>query len=120
MTTAVKSPLSAQQVLEIRNLAGTRTDTELARTFGVSRKTIYNIRTGQRWGSLPNPKSVKGYSNYTVYPDGQVLSKSSGRFLKPVNRATGPVVKLTNNKGERNTVEVRKIVSQAFGKGFTV
>jgi hypothetical protein len=44
--------LTEPQVLEIKRLLGTTSQAELARQFGVSRKTIHSIRSGQSWAWL--------------------------------------------------------------------
>lgn len=43
------SKLTAENVAEIRTLFGVKTDIEIARQFGVSDSSIYNIRKGKRW-----------------------------------------------------------------------
>lgn len=53
-----KAKLDMQKAREIRLLQGRETATDLAKQFGVSRKTITSIWAGQRWAEAANGSSV--------------------------------------------------------------
>jgi len=48
--------ITNEQVLEMVTLFDTRTNTQLAKEYGVHRATISNIRTGARWSSVTGIK----------------------------------------------------------------
>lgn len=48
----VRSKLSEDDVRQIRSMIGTKSKSEIARSFGVTHKAISFIQTGQNWGWL--------------------------------------------------------------------
>ena len=114
--TSNQSALTASDVLDIRHLHDDNgvNDAQLARQYGVSRKAIYNIVNRKTWTSVPTPTSVRGFSGYSVYPDGRVLSKATGEFLSTINRASGPAVRLRQANGRRTTVPVASLINKGF------
>lgn len=53
-----RAKLDMQKARQIRTLQGSETATDLAKQFGVSRKTITSIWAGQRWAEAANGSSV--------------------------------------------------------------
>ena len=119
-TQSKHSTLTGSKVLDIRRLhaAGTG-DTGLAKTFDVSRKTIYNIVRRNTWKNLPEPVTVSGYKGYIAYPDGRVFSKATGKAIRTVAKSGGPAVKMTNMKGSRKTVLISTLLTKHFSKAKT-
>lgn len=114
--TSNQSTLTASDVLDIRRLHDTEgfNDAHLARIYNVSRKAIYNIVERKTWATVPNPVSVRGFSGYSVFPDGRVMSKATGEFLRTIERASGPAVRLRQANGSRKTIAVESLVSSGF------
>ena len=111
------STLTGSQVLDIRRLrAEGLSDTDLAEQFNVSRKAIYNIVERHTWNQVPKPKTVRGFKDYTVYPDGRVFSKATGEQINTINRASGPAVRLRTSGGARTTIGVCDLVKKGFGR----
>lgn len=101
--------LSQSDVLDIRRLASRgHSNSRIAEDFDISPTTVYDIVNKRTWGSLPNPKVI--YSNYEIYPDGRVWSRSSSNFLSQNSSGN---VRLTV-KGEKVMKSVNKLVSQYF------
>ena len=112
------STLTGSQVLDIRRLrAEGVSDTELAEQFNVSRKAIYNIVERFTWNNVPEPKTVRGFRDYTVYPDGRVFSKATGDQISAIKRSSGPAVRLRTSNGTRTTIGVNDLVKKGFGTG---
>jgi hypothetical protein len=114
--TSTQSSLTASDVLDIRRLHDNEgfNDAHLGRIFNVSRKAIYNIVNRKTWTQVPNPVSVRGYGNYSVYPDGRVLSKATGEFLSTIHRTSGPAVRLRKANGSRTTVAIESLLRTGF------
>ena len=114
---STRSNLTASDVLDIRRLHDVEglNDAELSRRYSVSRKAIYNIVNRKSWSDVPDPVSLRGYTSYSVYPDGRVFSNSTGKFLSPIGRVSGPAVKMISNTGVRRTMPVRSLVQRGFG-----
>lgn len=112
--TSSRSGLTGSDVLDIRRLYSEGyTDSAIADEFGIHRKTVYNIVNRKTWQSVPNPRSVRGFSGYEVYPDGRVFSKAANTFVSPIQRASGPAVRIRTSGGRRTTVPVSTLL-----KGF--
>lgn len=124
-TNSNQSRLTASDVLDIRRLAsetdesGNRVynDADLSREFGVSRKAIYNIRNRYTWNHVPEPRSIRAASGYVAFPDGRIMSKSTGNFIK-VDARNGrtPTVRLTGSSGRRVSMNVQDILTNTFGR----
>ena len=90
-------------------------DTVLANEYGVSRKTIYNIRNELRYASIPGPKTLRKYPNYVVYSDGEIVSRSTNKTLVSGPSALTKTVRLVDKNSTRVNVAVSDLVKQAFG-----
>lgn len=114
-TISKQSNLTASDVLDIRYMHDVEgyNDAELSRTFGITRKAVYNIVMRKSWKQVPTPVTVRGFGNYTIYPDGRVLSKTTGEFLMEMYRTSGVVVRLRSAKGVRTTVPVSMLLKKA-------
>ena len=110
-----QSGLSGADVMDMRYLHDfcNYNDAQLARMFNVTRKAVYNIVNRRVWRQVPSATTVKGYSNYAVFPDGRVLSKATGRFLTAIPRTAGPAVRLTKANGTRETIPVSTLLKKA-------
>ena len=110
------SSLTGSQVLDIRHLHDNEglNDAELSRRFGVSRKAIYNIVERHTWDQIPSPTTVRGFKNYTVYPDGRVFSNTTGEQIAEIPRASGPAVRIRNSSGVRTTVPVSTLLERGI------
>jgi DNA-binding XRE family transcriptional regulator len=110
-----QSNLTGSDVLDIRRLHDEDglNDAQLARQFSVSRKAIYNIVERNTWKDVPDPALVRGFTGYSVYPDGRVFSNIRRSFLTPIQRSTGEAVRITAKDGSRKTVSVSTLLKQA-------
>ena len=91
-------------------------ETELSKTYNVSRKTIYNIVNRLTWNKVPVPLNVSGFGgSYVIYPDGRVRHADRAKFMTQSPRKSGPVVKLTTKAGVRKTVSVNSLLKSQFG-----
>lgn len=104
---------SASTIFKIRN--SIEPDTVLANRHGVSRKTIYNIRNGLRYASIPSPKTLRNYPNYNIYSDGTVEDRSTKKAIVSGSRALTKTVRLTSKSSGWVNVSVSDLVKQAFG-----
>lgn len=113
-----QSNLTGSDVLDIRRLHDKEgyNDAQLARQFGVSRKAIYNIVERNTWKDVPDPVAVRGFTGYSVYPDGRVFSESRRSFLSTIQRSSGAAVRITAKNGTRQTVAVSTLLQKA---GYT-
>lgn len=110
-----QSGISDSQVLDIRRLfAAGFTKSDIADSFGVDRKTVYNIVNGNSWTHVPSPRQIGNFSNYEVYPDGRVWSRGSSRFVTSRTRKDGSVTVELRSGDRRQTVEVAMLVARAF------
>lgn len=58
---------------------------------------------------------VRGWPNYVVFDDGDIVNIKTGRTLKPGDNGNGSVhVYLSNGNDRKKTIQVRKIVAEAF------
>lgn len=110
------STLTGSKVLDIRRLHDEEgyNDAQLARQFSVSRKAIYNIVERKTWTDVPTPTTVRGFKDYTVYPDGRVFSKATNAFISPITRSSGPAVRIRTSGGKRTTVPVSNLIERGF------
>jgi len=116
-TRSTRSNLSASQVLDIRRQHDVEgmNDAQLARLYGVSRKTIYDIEQRRTWRDVPRPVTVRGFKGYSVYPDGRVYSTAKGKFLAQAGRSKGgPVVQMNTSGGKRKLVSINSLVAKGF------
>lgn len=97
--------------IEIYNIKGSdQSDTVLAGSYGVSRKTIYNVKNGLRYANV-GPKTLKAYPGIKVFRDGYVLNKKN----QVIADNTSNTIKLTARNGKKVSVAVSALVSKAFG-----
>jgi hypothetical protein len=87
----------------------TASDTRIAREFGISRKTAYNIKSGLRYADVPLP-AITGLTNYTVYQGGVVVSNKTKAF---VNKSGGKY-RLTTTDGGRVTLDNLSLMQLAL------
>jgi hypothetical protein len=107
-----QSSLTPSDVLDIRRLVSEgNTQTSTASRFNITRKAVYDIINGNSWSDIPNPVTLRGYSNYQIYPDGRVFSNNSGNFMK---RKSTSSVRLRDNKGTQKTVAINDLMRKAF------
>lgn len=59
-------------------------------------------------------KNVKGYDNYIVSDEGDIMNKNTGRILKPIHDSRGYCQLHLYQNGIRTTVMLHKIVADAF------
>ena len=59
-------------------------------------------------------KNVKGYDNYLVSNEGDVMNKNTGRILKPFHDSKGYCQLHLHQNGIRTTVMLHRIVADAF------
>lgn len=115
MITNVKA-FTKSEVLDIRRMLKNKTVTQTvaAQLFGVSRKTIYNLFTNKLYRDVPNPRQVKEFKNYEIYPDGRVWSINKGQFVAQSFSKLNRVVKISRTDGKRVTVPVASLIAKAF------
>lgn len=113
-----QSRLTGSDVLDIRRLHDINdfNDAQLSRLYGVCRKSIYNIVNRKSWRQVPNPVSIKGFRNYTIFPDGRVFSNTTETFMTEITRNSGPAVRITTTRGMRETVSVSSLLRRGFGR----
>ena len=110
------SILNDSTVADIRmmKLRG-ETTSQIARTTGVHRKTVYNILEGNTWAHVPTPVRAYGYPDYLVFPDGRVYSSTSDKFITASNLSNGsPVVRIKTSGGKRVTTPVSTLVARGY------
>lgn len=60
-------------------------------------------------------RKLQNYSNYRIYPDGRIYSEFINRFVSPTfDSGKYLQVTLVNDKGERKTIKVHRLVASAF------
>lgn len=114
--TSNQSSLTASDILDIRRMHDVEgfNDAQLSREFGITRKAVYNIVERKTWKAVPAPTTVRGYGQYIVYPDGRVLSKSTGDFITSIARTSGPAVRIRAGRSStRTTVPVATLMQRA-------
>ena len=111
-----QTSLSDSDVLDIRRIfnQGDVSQTILAESYDVDRRTIHNIVTQQSWTHVPQPQPVSGNPQYMVYPDGRVWSTASERFLTPSTNASGEQIVTLSSNGSRSRTNVAQLVAQSF------
>lgn len=113
---STQTGLTDSDVLDMRTRAqrdGT-TATSIAETYGIDRTTAGRIITGRTWSHVPAPKQIGKYTNYSIYPDGRVYSKSSGRFIQTTIGKDGIGYVELRTGGERAKFVVAELVAKAF------
>jgi DNA-binding XRE family transcriptional regulator len=100
--------LQSVNVYDIKN--SSQSDTLLADAYGVSRKTIYNIKNGLRYKNV-GPKTLRAYPGVKVFNDGWVLNKKNDAIATSLS----DTVKLSQRNGKKVSVQVSTLVSKAFG-----
>jgi hypothetical protein len=110
------SILNDSKVADIRMMAlRGETTSQIARTTGVHRKTVYNILEGNTWAHVPTPVRAYGYPDYLVFPDGRVYSSTSDQFIAASQRSNGsPVVRIKNSGGKRVTTPVSTLIARGY------
>jgi hypothetical protein len=103
--------LTDSQVNTIRRKQtfNTATDSSIAREFGISRKTAYNIKSGLRYADVPLP-TIANLNRYTVYQGGVVVANKTKTF---VNK-TGGKYRLTTSNGGRVTLDNLSLMQLAL------
>lgn len=111
---SAKSKLTGSEILDIRHLHDNKgfNDAQLGRLFAVSRKTIYNIVGRKTWKSIPTPAVARGFKGYTIYPDGRVMSKATGKFIPQFKGRNGASVRVNTSTGVRTTVPVSTLLAK--------
>jgi len=99
----------------IRRALRTTTQQVVAETFGISRKTVYNIETGKTYRDVPPPKQLKQFPNYEIYSDGVVLSRKTGRELNYRSDRSTASVRLVDRNLSRRRVLISDLLKKAFG-----
>lgn len=62
-----------------------------------------------------NEKTLKNYSNYILYPNGQIYSIKSKKFLKPIKKNNGYfAVNLYDDNGKRKMFFIHRLIATAF------
>ena len=62
-----------------------------------------------------NGKILKNYSNYILYPDGQIYSIKNKKFLKPIKKNNGYfIVNLYNDYKRRKSLLIHRLIAIAF------
>jgi hypothetical protein len=100
--------LLAISAFDIKN--SDESDTVLSGLYGVSRKTIYNVKNNLRYTNV-GPKSLKAYPGIRIFKDGYVINK------KNVVLATSPALTLRvkQRNGKKVKIQVSSLISKAFG-----
>jgi hypothetical protein len=114
--TSPQSNLTDSTVAEIR-LMGLRgiSESEIARTFSIHRKTVYNILQNNTWNHVPAPVRAYGFSDYLVFPDGRIYSTVSDSFITQRSRSDGVnTVRVRTSGGQRVTTPVATLVAKGY------
>lgn len=116
MTTTNERAFTKSEILDIRRMLNKKimTQSHASKLFGVSRKTIYNIFNNKLYRDVPNPRKVKGFKNYEIYPDGRVWSIVKDQFVTSRISNLTRVVKISRSDGKRVTVPVASLIAKAF------
>lgn len=85
--------------------------TAIAADYGIDRTTAGRIISGRTWSHVPSPKQI---GNYSVYPDGRIFSKSSGRFMQATIGRDGAEYVELRTGGGREKIAVASLVAKAF------
>ena len=111
-----RSLLNDSIVADIRLMAMRGTNqTEIARSVGVHRKTVYDILEHNTWNHVPEPVRAYGYPDDLIFPDGRVYSSASDQFLSPRVRRDGEqVVRVKNSRGQRVTTPVSTLLARGY------
>lgn len=110
------SLLNDSKVSEIRLMAMRgHNQSNIAKTFGIHRKTVYNILERNTWDHVPEPVRSAGFPNYLVFPDGRIYSSVTDQFITPNIRSNGErVVRIQNSKGKRVVTPVATLVARGY------
>lgn len=100
----------------IRRALRTNTQQQVAKVFGVSRKTVYNIDIGKTYSDVPQPKQLKQFPNYVIYSDGVVVSRKTGNALETRADRDNASVRLVDRNSNRRRVLISDLLKTAFGK----
>ena len=110
--------LTENAVCNIRHAINIENQTrvEVARRHNVSPSTVSDVASGRTYRNVPEAKSVPGFSNYIVYPNGKVWSFSTNRFVKAVQKSPSTKTRYINlrNRDTRRSMQVNKLVSSLF------
>ena len=100
--------------IRLMGLSGKSTS-EIAKTTGVHRKTVYNILEGNTWAHVPTPVRAYGYPNYLVFPDSRIYGLESDKFISSTARTSGEkVVRIRNSRGKRVTTPVSTLIARGY------
>lgn len=111
-----QSGLTDSEVTDIRlmGLHGLN-ETQIAKSYGIHRKTVYNILNRKTWNHVPSPVRAYGFPDYLILPDGRVYSQAAGRTMAVNTRSDGqPTVRIRNTSGKRVTVPVSTLVARGY------
>lgn len=100
------------EMLILAEMGKVESFTELARSFGVDRRTVSRIINGQSWSHVPRPRPLG--KNYFVCADGRVFSKTAGKFLSPKRDKDGNLVVELRVDGKRERAVISHLVAKAF------
>lgn len=110
---SLQTGLTDSDILDIRAFAASTgaNTVEVGYRWNIDRTTAARIINRRTWSHVPNPKTIGAY---TIYPDGRVFSKASGRFMTTSKGRDGlQYVELRTN-GNREKVAVATLVARAF------
>lgn len=111
MTQSYSSSLSVSDVIDIRREASLGVPaSELAADYYVGTRYIYKILNGEKRSSVPFPKTIKGFKNYEITPDGRVWSKNKNKYL---SIASGKV-RLTSINGTKKNLAISQLIKTHF------
>lgn len=88
---------------------------EVAKEYKTSRSTVTRISRGETYKDIPNSKKIPGFPNYMVYPNGQVWSTTTNRFLAQTNKGRdGTAYYQLRNGDARQSIKVDSLMEQLF------
>lgn len=111
-----QSYLTDSSVSDIRLMAMRGANiNEIADSFGVHRKTIYNIVEQHTWNHVPSPVRAYGFPDYLVFPDGRVYNPTTDKFLSTTAKANGEqTVRVRTSAGRRVTIPVATLIARGY------
>lgn len=110
--------LNMNKVNEIRhrvNVLG-QTRANVSRTLKVSRSTVSSVANYNSYQDIPAPRTVPGFNNYLVYPNGKVWSTTTNKFLKTARKSEGSKARYVHlkNRNNRRSIRVEQLVNSLF------
>jgi hypothetical protein len=111
-----RSGLSDTDVIDIRlaYLTDKISVRNLAAHYFVPKSTIHDIIVYKTWNHVPEPVKLKQYKDYSVFPDGRILSNKTKKFLSTKMDRSGTLNVDLTVAGKRKSVSVASLVAKAF------